>query len=319
MALESPFKNASKRLGSLLIEDGVLTEGQLAEALERKGQGGGFLGKILVDLGFVKENILISTLVKQCKIPHISLNEYEISEDLFGLIPKDICLDYGLLPIDKLGKILTVAMIDPLDIEALQQVRNACPDLRIKPILCSWQHYEEVARRVFQPTQPEPTPDDAENFGLPPLSTSAKKGGGALAAADRVKEAVTKLRKSRRSATGDSPALDAFIDFLEGHIRNAVSQGLESLGDRIHDHVADSKDGTLSITSLQLIDCIRVVMQEATDEAITTLLFQTQKALNRVQESALDLSVQDLADVLRMSIRLAIQDASGDILRRAFE
>jgi chromosomal replication initiator protein DnaA len=167
-------------LGAILVEEGIITQGQLTEALRQKEERGGFLGKILVELKYIDQNTLVSFLVKQCKIPHISLVDYEITGDLFKYVPEETCAEYHLLPIDKLGKILTVAMVDPLDIEALEQIRTACPDLKIKPILCDWDHFELVSRRLFDVEATGPEEVTADSFGF--------VGSGSALRGSRVKE-----------------------------------------------------------------------------------------------------------------------------------
>jgi len=142
-------QGASKRLGEILIEEGLINDLALEEALAEQRKTGGFIGEILVKKGFAKQSDILHSLVKQCKIPHLSLIDYEINKDLLPLIPKEICFKYNLLPIDRLGRILTVAMVNPLDEEALTEVRKVCPELRIKAILCDWQHFDAVASRIF--------------------------------------------------------------------------------------------------------------------------------------------------------------------------
>ncbi len=139
-----------KRLGDLLLEEKLITLEQLAEALKVQTEEGGFLGKILVEKGFIKQEVVSSCLAKQCKIPHINLVEYDISSEVIHLIPEEVCRKKFLLPIDKLGRILTVAMVDPLDTDALEEVRNYCPDLRIKPILCSWDDLKRAFEKAFR-------------------------------------------------------------------------------------------------------------------------------------------------------------------------
>lgn len=139
----------AKPLGQILLEEGLITPHTLAEALAIQEKEGGFLGQILVSRGYLKESDLISCIVRQCKVPHLSLLDYDIRPEVLRWIPEEICKRYCVLPIDKLGRILTVAMVDPLDEEALAAIRNACPELRVKPILCNWEHFQIVSRRLF--------------------------------------------------------------------------------------------------------------------------------------------------------------------------
>lgn len=154
-AVQAPVEESgAKRLGQILIEEGEITRAHLEEALRIQEEKGGFLGQILVDLNYVKQETVVSSLVKQCKIPHLSLLDYEITKEVLQLVPQEICLRYSLLPIDKLGRILTVAMVNPLDTAALEELRRLYPELRIKPILCDWQHFKTVMARNFgQPAQ----------------------------------------------------------------------------------------------------------------------------------------------------------------------
>ncbi|HOJ69188.1 MAG TPA: hypothetical protein PLH06_10365, partial [Candidatus Hydrogenedentes bacterium] len=138
-----------KRLGEMLVEEGVITAQQLAEGLKYQQEHGGFLGQSLVALGFVSQDTIRQFVVKQFNIPHLNLLDYSINKQALELIPEEVCLRLKLMPIDKLGRILTVAMIDPLDEAALEEVRALCPSLRIKPILCDWDHFATVAERQF--------------------------------------------------------------------------------------------------------------------------------------------------------------------------
>jgi len=150
---QASAESGTKRLGQILIEEGEITRAHLEEALRIQEEKGGFLGQILVDLSYVKQETVVSCLVKQCKIPHLSLLDYEIGKEILQLVPQELCLKYSLLPIDKLGRILTVAMVNPLDTAALEELRRLYPELRIKPILCDWQHFKTVMARNFGQAQ----------------------------------------------------------------------------------------------------------------------------------------------------------------------
>lgn len=145
-------KPQHRSLGEALVKGRVITQEQLEAAVEEQEKTGEFVGQALVDLGFVTQNAIISFIVKECKVPHLSLMDYEIGNDLLDLVPKELCARHRLIPIDKLGRILTVAMVDPLDVEALDEVRERCPDLRIKAILCDWPHFKDACAKLFGET-----------------------------------------------------------------------------------------------------------------------------------------------------------------------
>lgn len=132
----------------MLVQKGALTLSQLNEALEKQKDSDQFLGQTLVDGGYMDEDSLVSFLAKHCKVPHLSILDYLISDDLFDLVPKEVCAEYRILPLDKMGKNLTLAMVNPLNQKALEKARECCPDLRIKPILCSYSHYQRIIEKI---------------------------------------------------------------------------------------------------------------------------------------------------------------------------
>ena len=205
---------AAKRLGAILVEEGLINDLALEEALAEQRKKGGFIGQILVEKGFAKQSDILHSLVKQCKIPHLSLIDYDIHKDLLPLIPKEICFKYNLLPIDKLGRILTVAMVNPLDDEALAEVRRVCPDLRIKPILCDWQHFDTVASHIFnQPRKSKSGMYDhlsGPESSRPPASKPAaglKTPPGAAAEDEAMQAAVNKAvtQAIKSAGAGERP------------------------------------------------------------------------------------------------------------------
>lgn len=146
----SAAPSAAHSLSQLLLTEGKVTREQIEAAMAKQKESGRFIGEILIEDKVIEENTLISFLAKHCKIPHLSLLDYLIDKDIVALIPKETCLRYRLIPIDRLGKNLTVAMVNPLDTEALKQVQAVCPELRIKPILCAYRHFELVTEKLFR-------------------------------------------------------------------------------------------------------------------------------------------------------------------------
>ncbi|HJP37020.1 MAG TPA: cyclic nucleotide-binding domain-containing protein, partial [Gammaproteobacteria bacterium] len=82
-------------------------------------------------------------------MPHLSLLDYPFEGDVFEYILRDACVELRVLPIDKLGKNFTVGMVNPLDVKARERIRELCPELRIKPILCAYSHYKKVMEKFL--------------------------------------------------------------------------------------------------------------------------------------------------------------------------
>lgn len=165
-------------IGHLLIEAGLITPLQLNQALQVQKEKGGFLGQILVELGHIKQDMLISFLVKHCKVPHLSLLDYEIDKETLELVPKDFCLERFLLPIDRLGHTLTVAMVDPLDTGTLAELQKMLLNYRIKPVLCNWRHFRTVVERVFPSKSGKEAPVEVKTPPYQPPGLARVQGTG---------------------------------------------------------------------------------------------------------------------------------------------
>lgn len=111
-----------KRLGDLLVDSGLITEEQLDQALKEKGEGQK-LGDALLQKGFITEQQLIEVLEFQLGIPHVSLYQYPIDSKLVNLIPKDFAKRNSLMPLKRDGEKLYVAMSDPMDYFAVDDLR----------------------------------------------------------------------------------------------------------------------------------------------------------------------------------------------------
>lgn len=113
-----------KRLGDLLVESGLITEEQLQSALKDKGKSQR-LGDILLQKGYITEQQLIEALEFQLGIPHVSLYLYPFDPNLFNLIPEETAKRNLMIPLKKEGDRLYVAMADPMDFYAIDDLHLA--------------------------------------------------------------------------------------------------------------------------------------------------------------------------------------------------
>ena len=111
-----------KQLGELLMERGLISKQQLDEALALQKDKGGLIGEILVDLGFAKEEDIAKTLTAQYGFPYLPLSNYEVDPQIINIIPGRVARQYLLIPIDKIGENLTIAMSNPLNTHAIEDV-----------------------------------------------------------------------------------------------------------------------------------------------------------------------------------------------------
>ncbi len=117
------FKKATnKRLGELLIERGTINQDQLEMALAYQKEKGGLFGEVLVILKFASEEDIARALTSQYGFPYLPLSSYEVDQDVINTVPENVCRQFCLVPIDKIGKSLTLAMADPLNVQAVEDV-----------------------------------------------------------------------------------------------------------------------------------------------------------------------------------------------------
>lgn len=117
-------KKISKLLGEILIEKGLITRDQLKDALEVQASEGGMVGEIIVRLGFAKEEEIAQCLAHQYGFAFLPLENYEIPKDIPQLIPENVASHYCVIPLDKIGNTLTIAMANPLNTQAIEDIED---------------------------------------------------------------------------------------------------------------------------------------------------------------------------------------------------
>jgi len=111
-----------KQLGELLAERNLITKDQLKHALEVQKDKGGLIGQIMVDLGYVSEEAIAQAITVQYGFPYLPLENYEIDTEIVKIVPKNVSIQYCLIPVDKIGLNLTLAMANPLNTQAVEDI-----------------------------------------------------------------------------------------------------------------------------------------------------------------------------------------------------
>jgi len=124
------------RLTEILINNKLITQEQLDQALSVQGKKGGKLSDIIVSLKFIKENELISALSQGSGFPLIDLKRFKIDYEIAKIIPVAVARHYQIIPVSKMGDTITLAMADPLNIFAIDHV-GALTGYKINPIIAS--------------------------------------------------------------------------------------------------------------------------------------------------------------------------------------
>lgn len=167
-------------MGQLLLDAGIVTAEQLQEALEAQKSGGGKLFEVLIRLGHLKKDVLHDFLSRQPGVAAIDLRRVQIDRKLIETIPRELALECLLLPIDRLGKLLTVAMACPLDKDSIEKMEQLT-GLKVKAMLCRLDDIH-VAVQKYYPSDPLVSIRNATFGEGSPLAASPKKDVGELLA-----------------------------------------------------------------------------------------------------------------------------------------
>ncbi len=112
----------TKRIGEVLLQRGVIARKDLDKALAYQQEHGGLIGQILIKLGFTTEEEVALALTAQYGFPYLPLDNYEIDSGLTGIVPEPMARQYCLIPIDRIGNALTLAMADPSNVKAIEEI-----------------------------------------------------------------------------------------------------------------------------------------------------------------------------------------------------
>ncbi len=153
-------KGKKKLLGEYLIQKGLVNSDQVQKALEEQKKAGSRLGQTLIELGFLKEDELIVVLAQQLGLAHIDISSYGLKPSVVKLIPEQVARRYELIALEKVANNLTIAMADPLNVFAIDEVQKLTSCM-IEPVICSRQALFKVLDRCYKETEAQPKQDTA--------------------------------------------------------------------------------------------------------------------------------------------------------------
>jgi type IV pilus assembly protein PilB len=137
-----------RKLGEMLVKDRIITQEDLESALQKQQETGTSLGHILVELGLASEWEMAAALGKQLNVPFITLSHYEIDRQVLESIPESIVRKYKIVPVDKTGDTLTIALSDPSNIYLLDELR-LLTKCQIIPVISFESDIAEAINRYY--------------------------------------------------------------------------------------------------------------------------------------------------------------------------
>ena len=136
------------RLGELLVREKMISLQQLQEAQTEAKKTGRRLGVALSRLGYVNDQDLTQFLARQYSLPSINLNDFEIDPDVLKLVPKEVAMKHMVVPVNRAGATLIVAMSDPSNIFAIDELKFLT-QYNIEPVVAAEAAIEESIRRYY--------------------------------------------------------------------------------------------------------------------------------------------------------------------------
>src|SRR5437867_137585 len=124
------------KIGEMLLKAGLVSQEQLSSALEHQKKNGGKLGFNLVKLGFVNEDDITQLLSEQYGVPSINLRHFEIDEQVTKLVPAEVAQKYLIMPVNRTGATLTIAMVDPTNVFAMDDIKFMT-GYNVEPVVAS--------------------------------------------------------------------------------------------------------------------------------------------------------------------------------------
>ena len=185
------------RIGELLLKEKRITPAQLQDALNYQKTNGGKLGFNLVKLGIVKDEEITSLLSKQYGVPSINLAQFDIDAAVIKLIPAETAQKYQIVPLSRSGATLTIAMIDPTNVFAMDDIKFMT-GYNVEPVVASEIAVGDAITRYYPPNAPAAKPSEkkTEKKAVPPQASANLNSAATL-------EMVTKALEETAAVVDD--------------------------------------------------------------------------------------------------------------------
>src|SRR5881296_66581 len=138
----------SAKLGEILVRENLISPQHLRQALDYQREHGGRLGYNLVKLGLVSDDTITAILSRQYGIPSVNLELFDIDDSVLRLIPQEVAQKYSVLPLSRVGATLTLAMVDPTNVFAMDDIKFMT-GLSVEPVVVSETAFQLAFRKYY--------------------------------------------------------------------------------------------------------------------------------------------------------------------------
>ncbi len=137
-----------KKIGEMLVEAKLITERHLNFALEKQSKNAQPVGRNLIDMGYVTESNIARYIAKQHRVPYISLDGYSINKNLLHIVPESLSENYGIVPLDLIGDILTLGITGVPDEISIRQIEELT-GFKIQVMIITAGDFCQYMQRVY--------------------------------------------------------------------------------------------------------------------------------------------------------------------------
>ena len=171
----------SAKLGEILVRENLISPLNLREALDYQREHGGWLGYNLVKLGLVSDDMITAVLSRQYGIPSVNLELFQIDESVLRLIPQEVAQKYSVLPLSRVGATLTLAMVDPTNVFAMDDIKFMT-GLNVEPVVVAEASIQHAISRYYGTTREIELAVSIDDAVLEGVGVKASNGGGITSA-----------------------------------------------------------------------------------------------------------------------------------------
>src|SRR5580765_7359806 len=142
----------SAKLGEILVRENLISPQHLRQALDYQREHGGRLGFNLVKLGLVSDDTITAVLSRQYGIPSVNLDLFQIDDSVLRLIPEEVAQKYLVLPLSRVGATLTLAMVDPTNVFAMDDIKFMT-GLNVEPVVVAEASIQQAISKYYSSTK----------------------------------------------------------------------------------------------------------------------------------------------------------------------
>ena len=175
----------SAKLGEILVRENLISPQHLREALDYQREHGGRLGFNLVKLGLVSDDMITAVLSRQYGIPSVNLELFQIDESVLRLIPQEVAQKHSVLPLSRVGATLTLAMVDPTNVFAMDDVKFMT-GLNVEPVVVAEASIQQAIAKYYGTSREIELANVSNEEPVYEASAKSSNGHGSITHADLV-------------------------------------------------------------------------------------------------------------------------------------